>query len=410
MTAPIFFALHFRMRRLRKLLPGVVFAFLLVWGSILPAYGLPPQSGTGSAAPLTVSEFSRMIGEFSEPGGYFHADNFTSNESAYLNVVGKLKELEVIGGAYLGVGPEQNFTYIAKIRPRIAFLVDIRHQAILQHLLYKAIFHQARNRAQFLSLLFSKPVPGSSFETEASLERLLDYIQEAPTSREAFFLNLATIEKIIQEDFRFPLSAVDLESLSYIYSAFWQGNLRIGFRFGSGNSSYSSRGFPTLKDLILATDVTGRRGNFLAREEDYQFVRNLQIENRVIPVVGDFAGPKAIASVASYLKNNGYTVSAFYTSNVEQYLYADDVFHHFAANVRKLPISERSVFIRATRGGGLGHPARLPGHRMTTLLQKMSVFLKDYQAGLYPDYWSLVTTNYLTDVPIRRNVSPAPVP
>src|SRR5262249_59661107 len=86
-------------------------------------------------------------------------DNFTSNETAYLTVVDTMRRLGATGGAYLGVGPEQNFTYIAKIRPRIAFIVDIRRQAMIQHLMYKAIFHLSPDRAQFLSRLLSRPLP-----------------------------------------------------------------------------------------------------------------------------------------------------------------------------------------------------------------------------------------------------------
>src|SRR5512135_640489 len=111
---------------------------------------------------LSAREFVGLIQEFSEEGGYFFSDNFTSNEDSYLTVVDKLKELGASGGAYIGVGPEQNFTYIAKVRPRIAFIVDIRRQAIIQHLMYKAIFHLAPTRAQFLSLLLSKPMRGKA--------------------------------------------------------------------------------------------------------------------------------------------------------------------------------------------------------------------------------------------------------
>jgi hypothetical protein len=147
--------------------------------------------------------------------------------------------------------------------------------------------------------------------------------------------------------------------------------------------------------LILATDLKGKRGNFLADEQDYQFVRGLHEQNRVIPVVGDFAGTKALASVGNYLRKNGYTVSAFYTSNVEQFLYEGDIFDKFAENVRKLPISDSSVFIRSARTVG-GHPAWVPGHRMQPLLQKISVFLYDYKAGLLTDYWRLITTHYIS--------------
>ena len=105
---------------------------------------------------IPAAEFSRIIREFSEEGGYFRSDNLVSNETAYLHVVDQLQDSGISGGAYLGVGPEQNFTYIAKVRPRIAFIVDIRRQAIIQHLMFKALFRLADTRAKFLSLLFSK--------------------------------------------------------------------------------------------------------------------------------------------------------------------------------------------------------------------------------------------------------------
>jgi len=99
--------------------------------------------------------------------------------------------------------------------------------------------------------------------------------------------------------------------------------------------------------------------------------------------------------VATYLRKNGYAVTAFYTSNVEQYLFGNGVFVAFADNVRKLPLTDKSLIIRAVRTRRDLHPAALPGHRMTTLLQKMTVFLNDHDQGLYPNYWSLVTTHYI---------------
>ena len=63
------------------------------------------------------------------------------------------------GGVYLGVGPEQNFTYMAAIRPAMAFILDIRRQAVMQHLMFKAVFESSADRADFISLLFAKPRP-----------------------------------------------------------------------------------------------------------------------------------------------------------------------------------------------------------------------------------------------------------
>jgi hypothetical protein len=346
---------------------------------------------------IPAAEFSRIVREFSEEDGFFRSDNFVSNETSYLHIVDKLRELEATGGAYVGVGPEQNFTYIAKVRPRIAFIIDIRRQAIVQHLMFKALFQLSDNRVQFLSRLFSKPVTGEkSPAARASVEQMLDFFTDAPSSEEAYTANLAAIRRTIESDFQFPLSARDQAALDYVYGAFREENLNIQYRTGGtnwGNLQWSR--FPNLKDIILQPDLHGNLGNFLASDSDYAFVRDLHRRNRIIPVVGDFAGPKALVSIGDYLKKNGYSLTAFYTSNVEQYLFASATFSAFVDNVRKLPISEKSLFIRAFPNMREPHPAQIPPHRLTTLLQKMTVCLKDYDDGAYDEYWKLVTLHYI---------------
>ena len=365
---------------------GILSTVLTLGGAAYAHGQQKPAAVLKRGASIPISEFTRIVQEFSEEGGYFPADNFTSNETSYLHVVDKLKELGVSGGAYIGVGPEQNFTYIAKIRPSIAFIVDIRREAIIEHLLYKAVFHLASDRAEFLSLLFSKPLSKTRVEAKGTLKDLLVYIFEAPPDEKAFSTNLTAIQQTIEDDFHFPLSSEDVQMLRRMYFIFWKVNL--GIAYGSG--------FPTMAELIMEQDLEGNQGNFLAHDEDYQFIRELEEQNRVIPIVGNFAGTKALAAVADYLRKNGYTTSAFYTSNVEEYLYGDDLFGKFVDNIRKFPISEHTVFIRAIKGYLGPHPAWVPGFRMITLLQKFSVFFADYDAGLYPDYWSLVTTHYIS--------------
>jgi len=178
--------------------------------------------------------------------------------------------------------------------------------------------------------------------------------------------------------------------LDYVYKSFREDGLDIAYRMDDSRGGY----FPTLRDLILQTDLNNKLGNFLATTEDYDFVRNMHRKNLIIPVVGDFAGKKALRAVGDYLRKNGFTVTAFYTSNVEQYLFQNEVFAAFADNVRTLPIDDRSLFIRSATGR-FPHPARLPGHRASTLLQQMSVFLKDFSEGRYQSYFDLVTLNYI---------------
>jgi len=116
--------------------------------------------------------------------------------------------------------------------------------------------------------------------------------------------------------------------------------------------------------------------------------------NMIIPVVGDFAGPKALAGIGDYLKKNNYTVTAYYLSNVEQYLFQDNIFGAFANNVRKLPITDKSLMIRSISGRAT-HPARQPDHRSVTLMEQIAVFLKDVDAGAYQSYNDLANIHYI---------------
>lgn len=376
-------------------LPRFLSAFLLalaLFGASIPSTAQFVWRNHPTSEGISAAEFSRLVREISEDGGYFRSDNFTSNETSYLHVVDKLRELGASGGAYIGVGPEQNFTYIAKVRPRIAFIIDIRRQAMIQHLMFKAIFHHAPDRVHYLSLLLSKPLPKDKYPAaDASVSEMLAFIQKIPADERAYAANLAAIRKAIGDDFEVQLNEADQASLDYVYSNFRNDGLDIAYRMDGMRGGW----FPTLKELIEQPDQHGKLGNFLASKDDYDFVRAMQRRNLIIPVVGDFAGKKALASIGEYLHKNGYTVNAFYTSNVEQYLFQNGVFGRFADNVRKLPIDEKSLFIRAVPNTRFLHPAQVAGHRITTLLQQMKVFLGDYDEARYQSYNDLVLTHYI---------------
>ena len=125
--------------------------------SLVEPFAPLPDALHNAALPesLADSTFWRMVTELSEPGGYFQSENFVSNEMGLQHVIGYLEALTPPGGVYVGVGPEQNFTYLGALRPRIAFVVDIRRQNLLQHLWYKAVFELSPTRAEFLSRLFA---------------------------------------------------------------------------------------------------------------------------------------------------------------------------------------------------------------------------------------------------------------
>lgn len=349
-------------------------------------------AATGGPEKLAATEFARLIREFSEEGGEFHSDNLISNETSYLHIADKLKQMHTPGGAYIGVGPEQNFTYIAKTRPRLVFIIDLRRLAVMQHLLYKAIFHLSPTRGEFLSHLLSRPlVKGKAPAANASINELVQYFSAMPADDKLYAANLAQIRQMIAKDFQVQFIEQEQEGLEYVLRNFKEDGLSIAYQL---RNSFRGMYFPSLKEILTATDLTGKQGGFLTNDDDYLFVRGLQLKNLIIPVTGNFAGAKAFPAVSDYLRKYKLTVNTIYTSNVEQYLFDYEVFAPFVANIKKLPLAEQSIFIRSTSSRGR-HPARQPGFMFTSLMQRVSVFLQDYDAGRYRTYFDLVSTNYI---------------
>jgi hypothetical protein len=355
---------------------------------------LATASGVSGQVParLSPAEFGALVERLSEPGGYFDTDNLVSNEDSYLHAIGGLERHGVRGGAYIGVGPDQNFSYIAAIRPRIAFLIDIRRDNLLEHLLFKALFHQARNRVEFLCLLFGRPAPADTAGWGArGLEALLGYVTRAPPDSVAG----ARARRLVRArvpGFGIPLAAADRATIERFHRTFIAEGPQLRLTtFGRGERF----DYPTYGRLLLETDRAGRRANYLARESDFQLVKSLEERNLVIPVVGDLAGPKAVAAMGRYLTERGELVSAFYTSNVEQYLFRDHTFARFARNVEALPHDERSVMIRSYFPYGRAHPQAVPGYLSVQLLQTFGSFVGAQRAGGFRSYGELVTRDLL---------------
>jgi hypothetical protein len=104
---------------------------------------------------------------------------------------------------------------------------------------------------------------------------------------------------------------------------------------------------PSFAFLMAQDDGQGVERGFLATEANYRAVRDMQRRNAILPVVGDFAGEKALHAVARWLKEHGAAVSVYYLSNVEQYLFQSDAWTRFYENVEELPRDSASTFIRS---------------------------------------------------------------
>ena len=330
---------------------------------LLLVLAVPARAGRGAdtlPASLTDREFWSLVQQLSEPDGYFVSrsgspDNLLSNEVQVSTVAAALARQLPPGGVYLGVGPEQNFSYIAAFRPRIAFITDIRRGNLDLLLVYKALFELSASRAEFVGRLFSRTMVPTlpSNARAADLMNAYTY-KSAPVNDVAFRANLKGILDLLTTAHGFALTADDRTNIEHAYRAFHQFGPAINY-----TSSINGQGwrFTSYAALMGSEDSqSGEERSFLANEESFALLKAMERKNLIVPVVGDFAGPKALRAIGTWLRAHGATVSAFYVSNVEQYLQQNGRWPAFCANVAALPLDRESVFIRPNRYGSSFSP------------------------------------------------------
>jgi hypothetical protein len=292
--------------------------------------------------------FWRMIGDMSEPDGSFHSNNFVSNETELQHVIPSLQQRVAPRGVYLGVGPEQNFTYIVGFRPRIAFIVDIRRQNAMAHLMYKALIETSTDRADFLARLFSRPRP-AYVDTNAKASDLVAAFSSREADSDLRDTTMLEITDHLRRVHGFPITDEDLASVEFVHGAFYE--MGIDLTYSSGGSYVrraSVRTMPSFAWLMAESDGEGVERGFLATEANFRALQDMERRNLIVPLVGDFAGPKALRAVARWLKERDARVNIYYLSNVEQYLFQNgDAWRSFYDNVEALPRDSSSTFIRS---------------------------------------------------------------
>jgi hypothetical protein len=373
----------------RRALMSRIARYVLAAGLCLtPTWHIGAQ---GLPARLSDGDLWRMIDQFSESGGYFRSDNLVSNEITFQHVIPDLQKSTTTGGVYLGVGPDQNFTYIVALQPKIAFIVDIRRQNMLQHLLYKSLIEQSGDRADFLSLLFSRPRP-PGLDTASTAEALFHAYRAVAPDSGAYRKNVAAVRKHLLEEHRFPLSPDDVYALEYVYSAFFDAGPDLTYSYPRmAATSFRPRRMPTYEELMVATDSFAVNRGYLGSEASFRILADMQRRNLIVPLVGDFGGDKALRSVARYLKDNRATVTAFYTSNVEQYLFQGDAWRGFFANVAELPVDSSSTFLRAVFNmGGMQYRSLPSGPRSVTLMASIAESVKAFNEGRIQSYFDVI--------------------
>jgi hypothetical protein len=298
---------------------------------------------------LTDEEYWGLVETLSEPGGYFQSDNLVSNEIWYQWVIPKLADRVEPGGVYMGVGPEQNFSYIAALEPKMVFITDVRRGNLHTQLMYKALFELSDDRAEFVSRLFTKPRPDGLGPSSTATDIFNAYWDVKTSADEVYTANLMALKDHLTKTRKLPLSTQDLDGIEYVYFNFYWFGPSLTYSSSSGRGR---RNFTTYYDLMVATDDAGVARSYLASEASFTFLKDLHARNLIVPVVGNLAGPKALRAVGDYVREHDAIVSTYYLSNVEQYLYQDGLWQRFCANVATLPLDSQSTFVRSVRGGG----------------------------------------------------------
>ncbi len=353
-----------------------------------------PQPAPAEALPSKLGDeaFWRIVTDFSEPDGAFESDNFLSNERPFQRVIPDLEARLPKGGVYVGVGPEQNFTYLVALRPKLAFIIDIRRGNLLEQLFYKALFETSSDRAEFLSKLFARPRP-DGLEAGAPVDALFAAYRAAAPSADLHGRTLQAVKDHLTKRHGFSLTEDDLRGLDRVSDAFYRAGPDLDYSFGSsepGRGRIGGEPFPTYAELMTETDGRGAQRSYLASEESFRAMVDLELRNAVVPLVGDFGGPKTVRAVGRYVADHGATVTAFYTSNVELYLFRSDAWKRFYANVATLPVDSESAFIRFGSNRGLASEPEAPGPGASMRLCPIADLVRAVETGKVEGYYDVL--------------------
>jgi len=336
---------------------------------IADAAATPPAAPPASAPTILMADadMGLLIERLSEKPGNFPSENYVTNEASLLHVAPALRSAKLKDRAYVGVGPEQNYTYLALLEPRVAYVVDIRRGNLLEHLMFRGCFEAGKTRAEFLTALLARREPSQAAPDPALRA-------EGVARTNALVERLAIVR-----------APGDDKAITQIHEAFAKHGLAISYTMLK-----SGRRYPTLGENFAARDPEGKPASFMATEETYGRVRRMVMENRVVPVVGDFGGKHALRAVAVDMTTRGLSLGVFYASNVEQYLFEQKTYGTFVESVRAMPRDDESLVVRVWFDAGKPHPAQQPGQRTTQLAIGANAFVARATKKPFLYYWDVV--------------------
>jgi hypothetical protein len=254
--------------------------------------------------------------------------------------------------------------------------------------MYKALIEMSSDRVDFLARLFSRDwvnAPEAGLEADS----LFNLLGPIPRDSTLFRANLTSIFDRLTKHHRFALDSEDSASLQYVYQAFFEAGAALTY---SSNSmrGFGGRGMPSYRMLMTATDDEGNNRSYLGSDEAFETLKDLQERNLIVPIVGDFAGDKALRAVGDWVREKDAVVDVFYVSNVEQYLFQQgDDWRRFYENVATLPRGRHALFIRSISNRGW-RPRQHPHARSSSVTSPIEEVLGLFRIGRLQRYADII--------------------
>lgn len=225
-----------------------------------------------------------------------------------------------VGGAYLGVGSDQNYLLAAWARSSLLVLMDFDGAIGDLHGVYKVAFAAAETPAAFLTLW------GKTKEEE--LRGLVEAAYTDPEERKRVTRALKIARALV-------------------YS-----------RLSRTRRDYEKRGVPT----------------FLTDQADYDHVRKLWADGRVFAMRGDLTGDQTLVDIAAALEKAEVRLGVLYFSNAEQYF---DYGPSFRRNMLRLPVQDDAVVVRTLGWKGHGFVEGEQYHYTIQPARKFAAWMRD---------------------------------
>lgn len=333
--------------------------------------GLAPLLGQiAKGGPAELSAYFNQLNWLDDPpSGPAAADNLMTNEDSIAAAVDQLQAEAPRGQAFIGVGPDQNYSLMAAIGPGSAYILDYRKKNQLLHLYHKAVLEMSETRLGYLEDFWARSQPREN-QSGLDLASLIGRYQAKPLDQNRLGELKLKLRQIISK-WNY-LSAADQQEVSRI-----QARLA-----GPGPEArfLALKMYPTIGSLILSKTRSGKPAHWLATDVKYQAVRNLSLRDQIFPVVGDWAGTGCLRRLAEKLAAESVNVGAVYISDVEFFLMRGGLFAKYVANLSRLPLHSQAVIIR-TSTREIDHPQRVVGQSSTTIVRPLKPFLDSARSG-----------------------------